>query len=75
MFIANVCTLLFICYISFTLMFVVINYSFIRVGLLLCSLQMVHTHRNLLSQWRKRAVMNQSEARRVLAEMLTPSGE
>ncbi|XP_070176734.1 streptococcal hemagglutinin-like [Littorina saxatilis] len=36
--------------------------------------RMVNSHRNLLAQWRKRAVVNQSEARRVLAEMLTPSG-
>ncbi|KAK7491637.1 hypothetical protein BaRGS_00017090 [Batillaria attramentaria] len=36
--------------------------------------RMVHSHRNLLQQWRKRAVASQTEARRVLAEMLTPSG-
>ncbi|XP_078357524.1 uncharacterized protein LOC144642437 isoform X2 [Oculina patagonica] len=32
------------------------------------------THTNLLKQWRDRAVSGQTEARRVLAEMLTPSG-
>ncbi|XP_029186317.2 uncharacterized protein LOC114954021 [Acropora millepora] len=32
------------------------------------------THSNLLKQWRDRAVSGQTEARRVLAEMLTPSG-
>lgn len=32
------------------------------------------THANLLKQWRDRAISGQTEARRVLAEMLTPSG-
>lgn len=32
------------------------------------------THTNLLKQWRDRAISGQTEARRVLAEMLTPSG-
>ncbi|PVD21838.1 hypothetical protein C0Q70_17640 [Pomacea canaliculata] len=36
--------------------------------------RIIHSHRNLLQQWRKRASISQSEARRVLAEMLTPSG-
>uniref|UniRef100_H3BDW0 Uncharacterized protein n=1 Tax=Latimeria chalumnae TaxID=7897 RepID=H3BDW0_LATCH len=32
------------------------------------------THRRLLQHWRERALKGQAEARRVLAEMLTPSG-
>lgn len=36
--------------------------------------QIALTHANLLKQWRDRAVSGQTEARRVLAEMLTPSG-
>ncbi|XP_076436584.1 uncharacterized protein LOC143276081 [Babylonia areolata] len=35
---------------------------------------MVYSHKNLLSHWRRRAMTSQREARRVLAEMLTPSG-
>ena len=35
---------------------------------------MALTHGLLLQQWRTRAVSGQVEARRVLAEMLTPSG-
>ncbi|XP_039363135.1 uncharacterized protein LOC120387019 [Mauremys reevesii] len=35
---------------------------------------MAHTYGRLLQRWRDRALMGQSEARRVLAEMLTPSG-
>ncbi|XP_066569065.1 uncharacterized protein LOC136758521 [Amia ocellicauda] len=35
---------------------------------------MAHTHPHLLQQWRERAQSGQTEARRVLAEMLTPSG-
>lgn len=36
--------------------------------------QIAITHSKLLQQWRDRAVSGQTEARRVLAEMLTPSG-
>ncbi|XP_043386222.1 uncharacterized protein LOC114019736 isoform X2 [Chelonia mydas] len=39
------------------------------------SSQMAHTYGQLLQRWRDRALMGQSEARRVLAEMLMPSGE
>lgn len=35
---------------------------------------MVLTHSKLLEAWRARAKLGQREARRVLAEMLTPSG-
>ncbi|KAL8602070.1 hypothetical protein ACOMHN_007340 [Nucella lapillus] len=35
---------------------------------------MVYSHQNLVSHWRRRAMTSQREARRVLAEMLTPSG-
>nr|XP_048678316.1 uncharacterized protein LOC125623293 isoform X3 [Caretta caretta] len=35
---------------------------------------MAHTYGRLLQHWRDRALMGQSEAHRVLAEMLTPSG-
>ncbi|XP_069686673.1 uncharacterized protein [Periplaneta americana] len=35
---------------------------------------MVHTHSKLLESWRVTAKLGQREARRVLAEMLTPSG-
>ncbi|XP_015222485.2 uncharacterized protein [Lepisosteus oculatus] len=35
---------------------------------------MAHTHWQLLQDWRERARSGQAEARRVLAEMLTPSG-
>lgn len=35
---------------------------------------MVLTHFKLLNKWRERAISGQMEARRVLAEMLTPSG-
>lgn len=35
---------------------------------------MAVTHNKLLQQWRNRSVSGQAEARRVLAEMLTPSG-
>ncbi|CAM4569422.1 unnamed protein product [Lepidochelys kempii] len=38
------------------------------------SSQMAHTYGRLLQHWRDRALMGQSEAHRVLAEMLTPSG-
>ncbi|XP_053863850.1 uncharacterized protein LOC128825390 [Malaclemys terrapin pileata] len=38
------------------------------------SSQMAHTYGQLLQHWRDRALMGQSEARRVLAEMPTPSG-
>ncbi|XP_065428128.1 uncharacterized protein LOC122174080 isoform X3 [Chrysemys picta bellii] len=38
------------------------------------SSQMAHTYGRLLQHWRDQALMGQSEARRVLAEMLTPSG-
>ena len=41
------------------------NFFLLQIGL---------THSNLLKQWRDRAVSGQTEARRVLAEMLTPSG-
>ena len=37
-------------------------------------LQIVLSHSRLLEQWRHRAAGGQMEARRVLAEMLTPSG-
>ena len=40
----------------------------------LSNLQIALTHTNLLKQWRDRAISGQTEARRVLAEMLTPSG-
>jgi len=36
---------------------------------------MAVTHRKLLQEWRERARKGQLEARRVIAEMLTPSGE
>ncbi|XP_046548434.1 uncharacterized protein LOC124258384 isoform X2 [Haliotis rubra] len=36
--------------------------------------RMALTHHRLLLQWRERAASGQQEARRVLAEMLTPSG-
>ena len=36
--------------------------------------QIALTHIKLLQQWRDRAISGQTEARRVLAEMLTPSG-
>ena len=36
---------------------------------------MAHTHAVLLKTWRERANSGQAEARKVLAEMLTPSGE
>ncbi|XP_046341366.1 putative uncharacterized protein DDB_G0271606 isoform X2 [Haliotis rufescens] len=36
--------------------------------------RMALTHHRLLLQWRERATSGQQEARRVLAEMLTPSG-
>ena len=36
--------------------------------------QMAHSHQALISNWRERAALGQQEARRVLAEMLTPSG-
>ncbi|XP_044848529.1 uncharacterized protein LOC123352457 [Mauremys mutica] len=36
--------------------------------------EMAHTYGRLLQRWRDRALTGQSEARRVLAEMLTPSG-
>ncbi len=36
--------------------------------------QMAQTHPTLLQQWRDRAITGQIEARRVIAEMLTPSG-
>ena len=35
---------------------------------------MALSHSRLLEQWRSRAAISQNEARRVLAEMLTPSG-
>jgi hypothetical protein len=35
--------------------------------------KMAQTHYYLLDNWRQRAAMNQSEARRVLSEMLTPT--
>ncbi|XP_038638238.1 uncharacterized protein LOC119955772 isoform X3 [Scyliorhinus canicula] len=35
---------------------------------------MAHTHGRLLHLWRERALKGQADARRVLAEMLTPSG-
>ncbi|XP_078082391.1 uncharacterized protein LOC144502398 [Mustelus asterias] len=35
---------------------------------------MAHTHGRLLHLWRERALKGQAEARRALAEMLTPSG-
>lgn len=35
---------------------------------------MALTHSKLLQQWRSRSASGQAEARRVLAEMLTPSG-
>ena len=35
---------------------------------------MATSHKLLLQQWRDRARSGQAEARRVLAEMLTPSG-
>lgn len=35
---------------------------------------MALTHHRLLYRWRDRAISGQVEARRVLAEMLTPSG-
>ena len=38
-------------------------------------LQMSLTHTKLLEEWRERASMGQLDARRVIAEMLTPSGE
>ena len=37
-------------------------------------LQIALTHSRLLQTWRDRAISSQVEARRVLAEMLTPSG-
>ena len=36
--------------------------------------RMASTHGKLLEKWRERAISSQLEARRVLAEMLTPSG-
>eukprot|EP00794_Sanderia_malayensis_P016111 gene16111-17735_t len=36
--------------------------------------RMAVTHQTLLQQWRDRCMTGQSEARRVIAEMLTPSG-
>lgn len=36
--------------------------------------QIALTHGRLLKVWRERAISGQVEARRVLAEMLTPSG-
>ncbi|XP_071481899.1 uncharacterized protein [Diadema antillarum] len=36
---------------------------------------MAKTHGLLLKQWRERAISGQAEARKVLAEMLTPSGQ
>ncbi|XP_005987445.1 uncharacterized protein LOC102355420 isoform X2 [Latimeria chalumnae] len=36
--------------------------------------EIAFTHRRLLQHWRERALKGQAEARRVLAEMLTPSG-
>ena len=36
--------------------------------------QMALSHMTLLQEWRDRAGQGQSEARRVIAEMLTPSG-
>ena len=35
---------------------------------------MAHTHQTLLQEWRDRSTRGQAEARRVIAEMLTPSG-
>lgn len=35
---------------------------------------MADTHRKLLADWRERARTSQIEARRVIAEMLIPSG-
>ncbi len=35
---------------------------------------MALTHNRLLEEWRERALSGQVEARRVMAEMLTPSG-
>ncbi len=35
---------------------------------------MALTHANLLESWRERALSGQAETRRVLGEMLTPSG-
>jgi hypothetical protein len=35
---------------------------------------MALSHVNLLQEWRDRAGKGQSDARRVIAEMLTPSG-
>lgn len=43
-------------------------------SVMLLNSQIALTHTNLLKQWRDRAVSGQTEARRVLAEMLTPSG-
>lgn len=42
--------------------------------MLLILFQIAQSHKKLLQQWRDRAVSGQIEARRVLAEMLTPSG-
>ncbi|XP_061163691.1 uncharacterized protein LOC133172875 [Saccostrea echinata] len=38
-----------------------------------CCVKMADTHRRLLMDWRERAKKSQSEARRVIAEMLIPS--
>ena len=37
--------------------------------------KMALTHRTLLEEWRRRSRQGQLEARRVIAEMLTPSGK
>jgi len=36
---------------------------------------MALTHKRLLQDWRLRAQQGQAEARRVMAEMLTPAGK
>lgn len=51
--------------------FSILLFSFLF--LFLC-LQMADTHRKLLMDWRERARTSQIEARRVIAEMLIPSG-
>ena len=56
--------------------------NLLNMGLLICLqtgmqlfFQIALTHTNLLETWRERAASGQSETRRVLGEMLTPSGK
>jgi hypothetical protein len=51
------------------------GYIILSINTVILKFQLALTHKRLLQDWRDRALQGQQEARRVMAEMLTPAGQ